>query len=166
MVLFKLNTILHAKLLVGICFLQLYPYRAILNDFLLPNFQSSSDAKLDDDESLVESDSEKFRREKFESVLKLQQENSGLIEPPKNEVLLPGMFLPRPIPEPTTVSVKETTDPQNTESSVGAVANSSGSSNRPRTSGHRNSGMRKHRGGRNPRNQGRQWIKKESGNAD
>ncbi|KAF7138283.1 hypothetical protein RHSIM_Rhsim07G0036200 [Rhododendron simsii] len=127
---------------------------------------SSSDAKLDDNESLIESDSEKFRREKFESVLKLQQENSGLIEPPKNEVLLPGMFLPLPIPEPTTVSVKETADPQNTESSVGAVANSSGSSNRPRTSGHKNSGMRKHRGGRNPRNQGRQWIKKESGNAD
>lgn len=126
---------------------------------------SSGDAKLNEDENLMESDSEKFRREKFEAILKVQHENSGLIEPRKNEVLLPGMFLPPPIPETTTVSVNETTDPQNTESNVRAEANSSGSSNRPRTSEHRNSGMRKHRG-RNPRNQVKQWTKKETGNAD
>lgn len=57
-----------------------------------------SSSKLDaDDEKILHSDSEIIRKQKFEAILKIQQEKSGLIEPKKNEVLLPGMYLPRPV---------------------------------------------------------------------
>uniref|UniRef100_A0A5B7BXB6 E3 ubiquitin-protein ligase RNF25 n=1 Tax=Davidia involucrata TaxID=16924 RepID=A0A5B7BXB6_DAVIN len=118
----------------------------------------------DDDEKLLQSDSESIRRQKFEAILKLQEENSALIEPKKNEVLLPGMFLPRSTP--TTVSDKDTTTVQeHRDPTVNPETNSSGSSNRPSTSEHRNSGMRKHRV-RNSRKQVKQWIKKDNGTAN
>ncbi|CAL5331277.1 hypothetical protein CsSME_00012298 [Camellia sinensis var. sinensis] len=126
---------------------------------------SSSGAEVNEDAQLLLSTLEKTRRQKFEAILKLQQENSGLIEPKKNEVLLPGMFLPQLTPQSTPVSVKETSEQQHTDPTVPSVTNSIGSSSRPSTSEHRNSGMRKHRG-RNSRKQFKQWIKKDIGNAD
>ncbi|KAI8024637.1 E3 ubiquitin-protein ligase RNF25 [Camellia lanceoleosa] len=126
---------------------------------------SSSGAEVNEDAQLLLSTLEKTRRQKFEAILKLQQENSGLIEPKKNEVLLPGMFLPQLTPQSTTVSVKETSEQQHRDPTGPSVTNSIGSSSRPSTSEHRNSGTRKHRG-RNSRKQFKQWIKKDIGNAD
>ncbi|XP_052193103.1 uncharacterized protein LOC127801757 isoform X3 [Diospyros lotus] len=126
--------------------------------------QSCNDAEANEDENLLQADSEKIRRQKFEAILKLQQENNGLIEPRKDLVLQPGMFLPRPIPQPTAVSTKETAEQRHTDPTIISVT-SGGSSNRPSTNEHRNSGMRKHRG-QNSRKQISQWIKKENGNAD
>ncbi|KAL6981326.1 RING-type E3 ubiquitin transferase [Sarracenia purpurea var. burkii] len=125
-----------------------------------------SGSEVNEDEKLLQSDNEKTRRQKFEVILKLQQENSGLIEPKRNEVLLPGIFLPQPIPNSMTVSSKETTNQQPADSVVPTVTNSSGSLNRPSTSGHMSSGTRKNRGSRNSRKQVKQWIKKENDNAD
>ncbi|CAA6669801.1 unnamed protein product [Spirodela intermedia] len=43
---------------------------------------------------LLCSDEENRRREKFEALLRLQREHSGLIEPKKDLIVAPGMFLP------------------------------------------------------------------------
>ncbi|KAL3815003.1 hypothetical protein ACJIZ3_016271 [Penstemon smallii] len=59
-------------------------------------------SEIENDKDILESDSEKNRRQKFDAILKLQQENSGLIESKKSEVLLPGMFLPQPVALPST----------------------------------------------------------------
>ncbi|XP_059636036.1 uncharacterized protein LOC132278251 [Cornus florida] len=122
---------------------------------------SSNGTDVNDDDRLLQCDSENIRRQKFEAILKIQQENSGLIEPKRNEVLLPGMFLPQPIAPPTTVSDKEATE-QDQDLAVNSGTNLSGSMNRPSTSGQRNSGMRKHRV-RNSRKPVKQWIKKDNG---
>ncbi|KAK9273774.1 hypothetical protein L1049_018584 [Liquidambar formosana] len=112
-----------------------------------------------DDDELLQSDSESIRRQKFESILKLQQENSGLIEPKKHLVVLPGMFLPQSIPSPNTMSIKETTEQQHRDPAVTLETNSTGSSDKSTTSERRYSGMRKTRG-RNSRKQVTQWKKK------
>ncbi|KAF8380589.1 hypothetical protein HHK36_028077 [Tetracentron sinense] len=114
------------------------------------------------DEALLQSDSENIRRQKFETLLKLQQENSGLIEPKSIEVLLPGTFLPESITIPT-VSVKATNKQQQGDptSTLASETDSSGSSNKPSTSKPKNSGMRKYRA-QNSRKQLKQWIKKEN----
>ncbi|RRT46546.1 hypothetical protein B296_00054371 [Ensete ventricosum] len=58
----------------------------------------------EDEELLLLSGSEKNRRQHFEALLKLQQDNNGLIEPRKDLAILPGMFLPEPINPPTLSS--------------------------------------------------------------
>ncbi|KAJ4955917.1 hypothetical protein NE237_012700 [Protea cynaroides] len=126
----------------------------------------------DDDDDLLQSDVENIRRQKFETVLKLQQENNGLIAPKRDKVLLPGMFLP----ESTTRSMTSVKDPieqqskdptcsatpktNSSGSSPNPKTNSSGSSPTPSTSEHKNLGMRKYRS-QNPRKQLKQWIKKD-----
>ncbi|CAK9149390.1 unnamed protein product [Ilex paraguariensis] len=121
----------------------------------------SEESDVSDDKRLLQSDSENIRRLKFEATLKLQQENSGLIEPKKNEVLLPGTFLPQPITHPSTVSDKETTEQQHADQVINAETSSGSPSDRPSSSKHRYSGMRKHQG-RNSREQVKQWIRKEN----
>ncbi|CAA2975488.1 E3 ubiquitin- ligase RNF25 isoform X1 [Olea europaea subsp. europaea] len=102
------------------------------------------------DEDFLEPESEKIRKEKFEAVLKRQQENSGLIEPKRNEVLLPGMYLPRPVTSPSAESEPENKDPTATNSD-----------NRPSSSKRSNSRTRKHRT-QHSRKHDRQWMRKES----
>ncbi|KAI3703258.1 hypothetical protein L1987_73199 [Smallanthus sonchifolius] len=110
-----------------------------------------------ENDTLLHSDSENTRRQKFEAILKLQQENNGLIEPKKTEVLMPGMFLPRP----TTTSDKEAADSeQATKSKTNDGVSKPSSSNR------RSSGPRSRYRGKNSRGQvNRQWVVKENGNA-
>ncbi|KAK9068218.1 hypothetical protein SSX86_012329 [Deinandra increscens subsp. villosa] len=113
-----------------------------------------------ENDTFLHSDSENTRRQKFEAILKLQQENNGLIEPKKTEVLMPGMFLPRPIPA-TTPDKEATNSEQTTESNTSGGVSKASSSNR------RSSGPRSRYRGKNPRGQAnRQWIvKEENGNA-
>lgn len=128
-------------------------------------FQSSDGTEVDDDEDkLLHSDSENMRRQKFEAILKLQQEKGGLIEPKRDLVVLPGMFLPQPATSPT--SPVETTEQEQREQPLQAETNPSGSSNMPSSSKHRNSGSRKLRARNNPRKQVRQWIRKDSSTGD
>ncbi|KAL3516848.1 hypothetical protein ACH5RR_023750 [Cinchona calisaya] len=126
---------------------------------------SSRGAEALDEDSLLQSYSEKSRRQKFEAILELQQENSGLIEPKRHEVLLPGVFLPRSAAPPTS-SEKETDEQPSENAVVNTGAMQSGPSNRPSTSKHRNFGGRKHSyRGRNSGKHARQWIRKENGAA-
>lgn len=134
-------------------------------------FQSSSEVEVNEDGALLQSDSEKIRREKFEAILKLQEENSGLIETKKSEVLMPGMFLQRPItPLPQAEPDKETGEKLGREAAIGSETKSGSSSNRPGASNRpsanehkKNSGMRKQKGRMNSRKQVQQWIRKDSG---
>lgn len=135
---------------------------------LVGNYSQLSSSKLEvnEEEGLLHSDSENIRKQKIEAILKLQQENNGLIEPKKTEVLLPGMFLPQsiepPPPPPAADSANESNEQQNTTSAHNTETNSY-VANRPCSSRHKNLGMRKHRRQQNSRKQGnRQWIKKEN----
>lgn len=86
---------------------------------------------------ILESECERIRREKFEAILKKQEEKSGLIEPKKDLLVLPGMYLPQP---PTQTLNKE----------------------EQRGSSNRNSGRRKQRP-QNWRKPATQWIRKQDG---
>lgn len=96
--------------------------------------------------------------------MKVQQENSGLIEPKKHEVLLPGMFLPRPVESTSTSTDKETKEEGNKNQAVDSQGTQGGSSNRPSTSKHKKFNGRMHtQRGRNSGKHVRQWIRKEDG---
>ncbi|KAJ7950771.1 E3 ubiquitin-protein ligase RNF25 [Quillaja saponaria] len=71
---------------------------------------SFGDTKVSDDDNILQSESEITRRQKFEAVLKIQEGNSGIIQPKKDLVVLPGMFLPQPVTTPTTVLTKDSTE--------------------------------------------------------
>ncbi|GKB50229.1 E3 ubiquitin protein ligase RNF25, partial [Tanacetum coccineum] len=129
---------------------------------------NSEDAKYTENDNLLHSDSENSRRLKFETILKLQQENNGLIEPKKTEVLMPGMFLPRPAPTPTPSPTPSPTatdkEAANGEQATETKTNAGVSSNNH----HRSSAPRsRYRGrGRSSKTQpNRQWVMKENGNA-
>ncbi|KAF2311051.1 hypothetical protein GH714_019299 [Hevea brasiliensis] len=125
----------------------------------------SSDRTEIEDVKLLQCDSEKIRKQKFEAILKLQQENSGIIEPKRDLVVLPGMYLPRPVTLPTQALNKETTEEQQRDSTASMETNSGGSSNRPSSGKHRNFGRRKQRI-QNSRKQVRQWVRKDDGPAN
>ncbi|XP_050235989.1 uncharacterized protein LOC126686020 [Mercurialis annua] len=111
------------------------------------------------DEELLQSDSENIRRHKFEAILKLQQENSGLIEPKKNIVVLPGMHLPPPAPAPTQTLNDESNEEQQNNSTVSTGINIGDPSNRPSSSQYRKTGRRKQKI-QNSRKQS-VWVRKE-----
>ncbi|KAL7158404.1 hypothetical protein ABFS83_02G141000 [Erythranthe nasuta] len=122
--------------------------------------RSDSDG-VDIDGDVLHSESEKIRRQKFEAILKLQEENSGLIETKKTEVLLPGMFLPQSIPLPSTESDAISGEPQNRSSTVKSDTIPESSNNRPRHRKNKNPNMRKHRT-QSSSNQVRHWIRKDA----
>ncbi|XP_077244968.1 RWD domain-containing protein isoform X2 [Tasmannia lanceolata] len=119
----------------------------------------------DNEKEFLQSKTENSRRQKFEALLKVQQENSGLIEPKRNNVLLPGMFLPEPVSIPTT-STNATLEQQDEQKDT------SSSSNNPRIIEHKNFNTRKKNRVNYPRKQlnaqsiRKQWIKKEKGASD
>ncbi|KAG6784599.1 hypothetical protein POTOM_010296 [Populus tomentosa] len=122
--------------------------------------QSDSEAEIKYEEKLLHSDSENFRRQKFEAILKLQQENSGLIEPKRDIVVVPGIYLPQRATSAAQTVNKETAEHQGTE----ATPSTDSSLNRPRPRESRNSGRRQ--GVRNSRRPVSQWVRKENGTAD
>lgn len=114
---------------------------------------------------LLYSDSEKTRRQKFEAILKLQQENNGLIEPKKSEVLMPGVFLPRPTTTTTTATSSDKEAAKGEEANQ-SKTNGGVSSNKASSSNRRGSGSRSRYRGNNSRTQvNRQWVIKQNGNA-
>lgn len=118
--------------------------------------QNAVETTVLDDDSLLQSDTEKIRRQKFESILKLQEENRGVIEPKKHEVLQPGMFLPRRDATPSTSTDKNPQSEENNDQEVNSRGNHSFSSKRV------NFGSRRHtRRGHYSGNRVREWIRKE-----
>ncbi|XP_040995397.1 uncharacterized protein LOC121241623 isoform X1 [Juglans microcarpa x Juglans regia] len=108
---------------------------------------NADDTEVDHSERLLKSDSENIRRQKFETIQRLQQNNGGLIEPKRDLVVLPGMFLPQPAASAATMSAKESSEQQQTDPPVNLETHSGESSTRATTSAQRRTGMRKHRGG-------------------
>ncbi|KAF6152966.1 hypothetical protein GIB67_021571 [Kingdonia uniflora] len=78
---------------------------------------SFEDTETDNNEKILQSEAENIRRQKFEALLKLQEENSGLIEPKRIEVLMPGMFLPEPVTLPAE-SPKDTLENDSTSPTI------------------------------------------------
>lgn len=114
---------------------------------------------------LLSSDEEKRRREKFDALLRLQREHSGLIEPKKDLVVPPGMFLPE---RASPASGGDSGEPSSTGGPAGEPPASGGAADgagkpaeggagaRPRRGrAHR----KQHPGGQSSR---RQWIKREA----
>ncbi|CAN4125955.1 unnamed protein product [Withania somnifera] len=124
---------------------------------------SSSRSEINNEDTLLFSESEKLRREKFDAILKLQEEKGGLIEIKKHEVLRPGIYLPQPAALPSTVSTEEAKEKQDRHLSANSRTNSGGSTNKPSTSRARNSSAKKHQG-HSSRKQVAQWVKKENSN--
>lgn len=121
--------------------------------------QDSDDIEIDGD--VLHSESEKTRRQKFEAILKLQQESSGLIEPKKDEVLLPGMFLPQSVPSPSTESDMISSESQSKDPVVKSHKNPGSSFNGTGSRKNKNPNMRKHRS-QNSGKQVRHWIRKDT----
>ncbi|XP_038684968.1 uncharacterized protein LOC119984889 isoform X2 [Tripterygium wilfordii] len=102
--------------------------------------QLSSDRDEVSDNEVLDATSENIRRQKFEAILKLQQENSGLIEPKRDLVVLPGMFLPQPV-STDSQTLKEATEQQQPDPTVSTEPNSNGSSYKPGHRGRQRSGQ-------------------------
>lgn len=122
------------------------------------------------EKALLQSESENHRRRQFEALIKLQQERNGLIEPKKDLLILPGMFLPATSVPPTTsteVGCSEQSEVNPRSSTMDTDSNSSrikattnnrtnlSSSSRRRHKGH---GSRKQQHAHSVK---RQWIRKE-----
>ncbi|XP_072963679.1 uncharacterized protein [Typha angustifolia] len=122
-------------------------------------------ANNDEDEKVVlQSESENNRRQQFETLLGLQQERNGLIEPRKNLSIAPGMFLPLTSIPPAT----------STESTGDQSQDTSGTSNEATTSKQKTANFRrKHRthSSRKQQQHGKtvrrqQWIQKGMDTSD
>ncbi|KAL2319882.1 hypothetical protein Fmac_028851 [Flemingia macrophylla] len=143
--------------------------------------------EVDDEEKLLQSEGEIIRREKFEAILNLQKEKSGLIEPKRDIVILPGMYLPQPVALasstkesdehkqkdlPAVVSNKESDGQQQKDPPAGVSGkHSGGTSNGPSSSRQRNFGARRQKARsdnyssstvRNPRKPGQQWVRRDN----
>nr|XP_010919738.1 E3 ubiquitin-protein ligase RNF25 isoform X2 [Elaeis guineensis] len=120
----------------------------------------------EDDKLFLQSELENKRRQKFEALLKLQQENNGLIEPTKNLQILPGMFLPELLSLPPT-SVDTRGEPCGVTAQHSTL-DSNTSMNKATTSKQKNTSMRRKNSLHNSRKQKnaqparKQWIKKEA----
>ncbi|MED6184908.1 hypothetical protein PIB30_051944 [Stylosanthes scabra] len=125
-----------------------------------------------DEENLLQSEDEIIRRKKFETILNLQKENSGLIESKKDIVIVPGMYLPQPVAMSSSTQSKESDEQQEKDPPEVGSGRHEPSSNRPSSSGHRNSGARKQRAGnhhsnstvRNSRKPAQQWVRRDNPN--
>ena len=124
-----------------------------------------------DEEKLVQSENEIIRREEFEAILNLQKENSGLIEPKRDLVIVPGIYLPQPAAMPSSAPAKESDEQQERDpAAVVSGKHASGTLNGPSSSGHRNFGARKQRANnhhssstvRNSRKPVQQWVRRDN----
>ncbi|XP_061374296.1 uncharacterized protein LOC133316552 [Gastrolobium bilobum] len=133
---------------------------------------SMDNDEANDEEKLLQSEHEIIRRQKFEAILNLQKENSGLFEPKRDIVIMPGMYLPQPVAMPSSMSTKESDEVQEKDPpAVGSGKHASGTSNGPSSSGNRSFGARRQRARsdhhssstvRNPRKQVQQWVRKDN----
>ncbi|KAK7277160.1 hypothetical protein RIF29_18311 [Crotalaria pallida] len=134
--------------------------------------QSLDNDKANDEEELLQSEYEIIRRHKFEAILNLQKENSGLIEPKKDLVILPGMYLPQPVATPSSTSTQDSDEHQEKDPpKVVSEKHVGGTSNAPSSSRNRNFGARRQRPrsdhfGSAVRNQRKpiqqQWVRRDN----
>ncbi|TVT96837.1 hypothetical protein EJB05_57912, partial [Eragrostis curvula] len=120
----------------------------------------------EDEKELLHSEAEQNRRKRIESLVSLQQECNGLIEPKKDLAIQPGMYVSLPPSAPATAEGDnepcEDTTTSTSEMEPHSLANN-GSTNKPKNSGHRRRN-RANASRRQPHGQtGRQqWQRKEA----
>ncbi|XP_010544566.1 PREDICTED: E3 ubiquitin-protein ligase RNF25 [Tarenaya hassleriana] len=120
--------------------------------------QQGSDATVGEENSLLlQSDSENIRRERFEAILKLQEERGGLVQTKKSISVVPGMYLP-PTTSPKS-STREASENEETETKAAVGTDSSSCSNRTGSSRNRNFN-RKKQSAQKPVRSTRQWVQK------
>ncbi|CAN6372440.1 unnamed protein product, partial [Urochloa humidicola] len=95
----------------------------------------------EDEKELLHSEAEQIRRKRIESLLKLQQERNGLIEPKKDLAIQLGMYVTLPRSTSDTAA-EDSTDPSEdtTTSTAGTEQRSQAnntSNNKPKNSGYR-----------------------------
>ncbi|KAJ1439533.1 Aminotransferase-like, plant mobile domain [Sesbania bispinosa] len=101
--------------------------------------ETLDNGEVDDEETLLQSEYEIIRRQKFEAILNLQKDNSGLIEPKRDLVILPGMYLPQPVALPSSTSTNESEEQQERDPpAVVSGKHGNGTSNGPSSSRNRN----------------------------
>ncbi|XP_021865178.2 uncharacterized protein [Spinacia oleracea] len=83
-------------------------------------------------EKVLQCDLETSRRQKFETILELQQQYGGLIEPPKDNVLFSRLSLQELVREDTEVTNGEANEQQHNNQIVREEPESSSSTNRSR----------------------------------
>jgi len=123
---------------------------------------------------ILQSGDEIIRRQKFEAILSLQKENNGLIEPKKDIVILPGMYLPQPAAMPSSALTKESDEQtQNEAPAVVSGKHAGGTSNGASSSRQRNFGPRRQKARsdnnhhssstvRNTRKPVQQWVRRDT----
>ncbi|XP_028769144.1 E3 ubiquitin-protein ligase RNF25 isoform X2 [Neltuma alba] len=136
--------------------------------------QLSLDRKeADVDDSILHCEHEISRREKFEAILKIQEENSGIIEPKRDIAVLPGMFLPRQVANPGHEYTEESTEQQEKDAAAvvsenHASRNSSGPSSSRNRAKHEGKGDHHSQSynstARNPRKAVQHWVRKYNDN--
>jgi E3 ubiquitin-protein ligase RNF25 len=77
--------------------------------------------EIDNDEKILQSEHEIIKKQRFEAILSLQKENNGLIEPKKDLVILPGMYLQQPVAVPDSTITKEPDEVERQERDPPAV---------------------------------------------
>ncbi|PNX99478.1 E3 ubiquitin-protein ligase rnf25-like protein, partial [Trifolium pratense] len=137
---------------------------------------SVNNDEIENDEKILQSEQEIIRKQRFEAILSLQKENNGLIEPKKDIVILPGMYLQQQVAVPDSTTTKEPNEAERQERDPPVVESGkdvSGTSNGPSSSGNRNFGARRHRPrtdnhssstARHPRKpvQQQQWVRRDN----
>ncbi|KAF8676337.1 hypothetical protein HU200_047060 [Digitaria exilis] len=124
----------------------------------------------EDEKELLYSEAEQIRRKRIESLVNMQQEHNGLIEPKKDLAIQPGMYVTLPSSTADTAT-EENADPseETTTSTSGteqlSQANNTTSTTKPKNSGYRRRN-RANASRRQPHGQpGRQqWQRKEADN--
>ncbi|KAL0725376.1 hypothetical protein Bca4012_039975 [Brassica carinata] len=126
--------------------------------------QESGLVQGEEEDPLLQSDSENMRRERFEAILKMQEEKGGLVQPKKNISVVPGMYLPPPALASSSSNQEEASQSQGQveHKEAESVTNSSSSNNRRgrgRGRGHSNVNRRK-QNPQDPRKPTKQWVQR------
>ncbi|KAG5399606.1 hypothetical protein IGI04_014213 [Brassica rapa subsp. trilocularis] len=118
---------------------------------------------------VLQSESENMRRERFEAILKTQEEQGGLVQPKKNISVVPGMYLPPPPAPASSSSNQEEAQEQGQQveqyKDAESETNSSSSNNRRGRGrgrggrGHSNVNRRK-QNPQDPRKPTKQWVQR------
>ncbi|CAN6836918.1 hypothetical protein Bca4012_031131 [Brassica carinata] len=119
------------------------------------------------EDPVLQSESENMRRERFEAILKTQEEKGGLVQPKKNISVVPGMYLPPPPPPASSSSNQEEASQSQEQEHKEAESetNSSTSNNRRGRGrgrggrGHSNVNIRK-QNPQDPRKPTKQWVQR------
>lgn len=132
--------------------------------------------KADADENILHCEHEIRRRENFEAILKLQEENSGIIEPKREIVVLPGMFLPRQVANLSLECPEEPNAPH--QKDAGAVVSENHPENRTSSGPSSSRNSKKNKGkddchshahnstARNPKKAVQHWVRKYNNNGN